>query len=41
MRPTHDPRTTPFVEKLDDLRRIYLHLPEPLNVAYAIGALAG
>jgi len=41
MRPTHDPRTTPFVEKLDDLRRIYLHLLEPLNVAYAIGALAG
>ena len=41
MRPTHDPRTTPFIEKLDDVRRIYLELPEPLNVAYAIGALAG
>ncbi len=41
MRSTHDPRTTPFIEKLADVRRIYLALPEPLNVAYAIGALAG
>lgn len=41
IRPTHDPRTTPFIEKLDDVRRIYVALPEPLNVAYAIGALAG
>ncbi len=40
-RPTHDPRTTPFIEKLADVRRIFLALPEPLNVAYAIGALAG
>jgi hypothetical protein len=35
------PRTTPFIEKLTDVRRIYLALPEPLNVAYAIGAPAG
>ena len=41
IKPTYDPRTTPFIEKLDDVRRIYLVLPEPLNVAYAIGALAG
>ena len=41
VRSTHDPRKTPFVEKLEDVRRIYLALPEPLNVAYAIGALAG
>ncbi len=27
--------------KLADVRRIYLPLPEPLNVAYALGALAG
>jgi integrase len=40
-RSTHDPRTTPFIEKLADVRRIYLDLPDPLNVAYAIGALAG
>lgn len=41
MRPTHDPRTTPFVERLADVRRIYLALEEPLSIAYAIGALGG
>ncbi len=41
VKPTHDPRTTPFIEKLADVRRIYLDLAEPLDVAYAIGALAG
>ncbi len=41
IRSTHDPKTTPFIEKIEDVRRIYLALPEPLNVAYAIGALAG
>lgn len=41
VKPSHDPRTTPFIEKLDDVRRIYLELPEPLNVAYALGAFAG
>lgn len=40
IKPNHDPRTTPFVEKLDDVRRIYL-LPEPVNIAYALGAMAG
>src|SRR5216684_9341342 len=35
------PKNTPFIERLDDVRRIFLALPEPLNVAYAIGALAG
>jgi integrase len=41
MKPTHDPRTTPFIEKLADVKRIFVDLPSPLNVAYAIGALAG
>jgi integrase len=41
IRPAHDPRTTPFVEKLEDVRRIYLALPEPLNLAYAIGSMGG
>ena len=41
IRPTHDPKKTPFIERLDDVRRIFLALPEPLNVAYAIGALSG
>jgi integrase len=44
LKPSHDPRTTPFVEKLADVRRIFLDLTERnegLGVAYAIGALAG
>lgn len=44
MRSDHDPRTTPFVEKLEDVRRIYLALrddEESMAVAYAIGAFAG
>lgn len=41
VRSDHDPRTTPFLERLDDVRRVYLQLPEPLNVAFAVGALAG
>jgi integrase len=41
IRPTHDPRTTPFLERAADIRRVYLDLPAPLNLAYAIGALAG
>lgn len=41
MRSDHDPRTVPFVERLDDVGRIVLALPKPLDVAYAIGALGG
>lgn len=41
VRPDHDPRTTPFLERLEDVRAVYLALREPLSVAYAIGALAG
>jgi integrase len=41
MKPTHDPRTTPFIEKVADVRRIFLLLPPPLNIAYAVGVLAG
>jgi integrase len=41
VRPSHDPRTTPFVEKLEDVRRIFLALEEPLNVGYALGAFGG
>ncbi|MGC9984661.1 MAG: site-specific integrase [Polyangia bacterium] len=36
-----DPRTTPFLEKLEDVRRVFLALPRPYNVAFAVGALAG
>jgi integrase len=41
MRSDHDPETTPFIEQLSDVRRVYLALEEPLSIAYAIGALAG
>ncbi len=41
IRPAHDPKTTPFVEKLEDVRRIYLALRKPINIAYAVGAMAG
>jgi integrase len=41
IKPTHDPRTTPFVEKMGDVVRIFQALPEPVNVAYALGSLGG
>jgi integrase len=41
LRSTHDPKTTPYVERIEDVRRIYLALPDPVNLAYAIGAMAG
>jgi integrase len=40
-RPSSDPRKTPFLEGMDDVRRLFLALPEPINVAFAVGALAG
>jgi integrase len=41
MRPTYDPRTTPFLERVEDIRRVHLALPEPLHMAFAVGALGG
>ena len=42
-RPKHDPKKTPFVEKLADVRRLFLALPEErgVRVAFALGALGG
>jgi integrase len=37
----HDPKTTPFVEKLEDVRRIFLAMDEPMSIAYAVGAMSG
>lgn len=37
----HDPKTTPFIRHLSTVFAIIRILPEPFNVAYAIGALAG
>jgi integrase len=41
IRPTYDPKKTPFVERKKDIARIYQALPGPFNVAFAISALAG
>lgn len=41
IRPAHDPRTTPFLERAEDIRRVFLALPSPIHVAFAIGALGG
>jgi len=41
IRPTYDPKKTPFVERKKDIVRLYQALPAPFNVAFAISALAG
>jgi integrase len=40
-KPTHDPKTTPFIEQLEDVKRLFLRLPKPISIAFAVGALAG
>lgn len=40
-RPTSDPKSTPFIEKLSDVRRLFLALPDPVKIAFAIGAFGG
>jgi integrase len=40
-RSTWDPRCTPFLEKTEDIRRVFLALPEPFAAMFAVGALAG
>jgi integrase len=41
IRAAHDPKDTPFLESKADVRRVFLALPEPYNVMFAVGALAG
>jgi integrase len=41
IKPSWDPKTTPFVERLEDVGRLYRALPEPVALAYAIGVMAG
>jgi integrase len=40
-RNAHDPRTTPFLERTEDIRRVFLALPQRYGVAFALGALGG
>jgi integrase len=41
LRPSHDPKQTPFIERQEDIRRVFLKLEAPVSVVFAIGALAG
>jgi integrase len=41
IRPTYDPKKTPFVEHKKHIAAIYQALPAPYNVAFAISALGG
>jgi integrase len=41
IRPTYDPKKTPFVEHKKQIAAIYQALPTPYNVAFALSALAG
>jgi integrase len=40
-RSTYDTRATPFLQSLADVRRVFLALPEPINVAFGCGAFLG
>ncbi len=40
-RNAHDPKTTPFLARTEDIRRVYLALPERYGVMFALGALGG
>jgi integrase len=41
IKPTYDPKKTPFIEHKKDIARIYQQLPMPYSVAFALSALAG
>ena len=41
VRPRHDPKDTPFLEKLSDVRRVFQALEKPFNVAFAVGSFGG
>jgi integrase len=40
-RNAHDPKTTPFLERQEDVQRVFLKLEQPFATLFAIGALAG
>lgn len=40
-RNAHDPKTTPYLQRPEDIRAVFLKLPELVGVAFAVGALAG
>jgi integrase len=40
-RSTYDTKRTPYLERLEDVRRIFAALPEPTNVCFACGVFLG
>jgi integrase len=40
-RSTYDTSATPFLQTVGDIRRVFLALPSPYSVAFAVGALGG
>jgi integrase len=41
LRTQHDPKDTPFIQDRSDIAKVFQHLPSPINIAYALSALAG
>ena len=41
LRTRADPRSRPFLERLEDVRRVHLALPDPFAAMFALGAYAG
>jgi integrase len=41
IRDAHDPKQTPFIERQEDIARIYTKLAQPFATMFAVGALTG
>ncbi|MBI3072788.1 MAG: site-specific integrase [Deltaproteobacteria bacterium] len=41
IKPASDPHATPFIECPSDVKKVFLALREPVNIAFAVGAYAG
>ena len=41
IRNAHDPKQTPFIEKQEDIRRVFLALEQPFSTLFAVQALGG
>ena len=41
LRTTHNPKKVPFLKTKEDVARLFQALPEPVNIAFALSALAG
>jgi len=41
LRSTHNPKNVPFLKQKEDVAKVYRALPAPVNIAFALSALAG